>query len=206
MKVLGVTGGIGTGKSTVVSKFKELGVPTYVADDHAKRLMVEDSALVGDIIELAGEEAYIKNDGYRVLNRKYLADIAFQPTKSSKVGAKADFLQQLNALVHPVVKRDFEKWKAEVHAEYVVYEAAILLESGGQDRADYILLVLLEKEERIRRVMKRDKVVRQKVIERMTHQFSPYKSMESADILLINNNLSNTYQQINQIHEFLLKT
>lgn len=197
MKVLGVTGGIGSGKSTVVKRFVKLGVPAYVADREAKRLMVEDEELVAKIKSLMGEQAYVTNNDQRELNREYLSEIAF---------AKADTLKKLNALVHPAVRSDFESWKSQQDFSYVVYEAAILIESGGYQRTDYLLLVMLEQEERIRRVRERDKVTEKQVRDRMHHQYSPYKSMEYADILLKNENLAETHRLVDRIHDFLLNT
>ena len=118
MKVLGLTGGIGSGKTTVAGFFKELGIPVYIADQEAKRLMEEDQKVKQQIISLFGPEAYHQN----LPDRKFIASRVFHDREK---------LEELNGIIHPAVAQDFERWIKEQKAPYVVYEAAILFEKGG---------------------------------------------------------------------------
>jgi len=150
-KVIGLTGGIGSGKTTVANYFKEMGVPVYIADDGARAVMQSD-AVVKEIKETFGE-ALFEND---ILNRAKLADIVFN---------NADKLAQLNAIVHPAVKKDFELWLLNHRdKEYVIYEAAILFESGRYKDCDSIITVTAPEEIRIERVLKRDNTTREQVL------------------------------------------
>src|SRR5690606_29964746 len=118
MRVIGLTGGIGSGKTTVAGFFQELGVPIYIADDAGKRLMVSSEAVKRDIITLLGPQSY-QND---LPDRKYIATQVFN---------SAEKLEQLNNIIHPAVAKDFLRWKDLQNTNYVIYEAAILFETGG---------------------------------------------------------------------------
>ncbi len=143
---IGITGGIGSGKTTVCKIFETLGIPVYYADDRAKELMVTNPDLVAGIKKLFGEEAY-HSDGS--LNRAHIAALAF---------GDAAMLAQLNALVHPAVHQDGYEWaESQTDAPYTLREAALVFESGGHKKLDKVITVFAPKEMRIERVMARDK-------------------------------------------------
>lgn len=141
--LVGITGGIGAGKSTITEIFKLLGVPVYDADSKAKNLMINDKELVQRIIQLFGEESYHNGD----LNRKYLAERVFSSENETA---------RLNALVHPAVARDFKSWSDQQSSVYILKEAALLFESGSYKELEKVILVSAPEELRISRVQKRD--------------------------------------------------
>jgi len=174
---IGVTGGIGSGKTTVCKVFKLLGVPVFEADKTAKKLLDNDQQVKSGLIHLFGENIYTPNG---TIDRKKLAGIIF----NDKIQ-----LSKMNALVHPAVRRNFKNWvKQHEHFPYVIHEAAILFESGFYKIMDYTILVTAPENERIERVMKRDKVSRQKVEERIKNQFPEEKKQELANLVLMNDN------------------
>lgn len=194
MKIAGVTGGIGSGKSTVVKMFEELGVPIYVADKRAKKLMRESKDLKIKIVDFLGKESY--KDGE--LNRPFIAKEIFNDVEK---------LNRFNAMVHPAVHADFKKWKADLENNYTycIYEAAILFESNRQEICDYTLLITAPKEVRIKRVMNRDNITETDVIERMNHQWSDERKKKLADFIIYNMDLDKTKQDVNKIHKFLTR-
>lgn len=193
MKVIGLTGGIGSGKSTVARMFQELGVPVYIADDEAKKLMNEDKEVRTKIIKLFGDEAY-NGSG---LNRKFIA---------SKVFDDKELLEKLNSVVHPAVAKHFEKWKVQQKAQYVIYEAAILFEKGGYKKCDYNILVTAPVNLRIERILLRDKVTVEEIQARMNNQWPDEKKEKMADVVLRNIDLSETKKDVLQIHKTFLKS
>ncbi len=173
---VGVTGGIGSGKSTVCRLLAERGVPVYDSDSEAKRLMGEDPTLRAALIEAFGSETF--RDG--VLNRRYLADTVFRDRER---------LGRLEALVHPCVKRDFERWAAEHAAEpYVVLECAILYESGMDAAVDRVVAVVAPEELRFVRVNARDGASAEEIRRRMAAQLSDDALRERADYTIVNIN------------------
>lgn len=173
---VGVTGGIGSGKSTVCRLLAERGVPVYDSDSEAKRLMGEDPMLRAALIEAFGSETF--RDG--VLNRRYLADTVFRDRER---------LGRLEALVHPCVKRDFERWVAEHAAEpYVVLECAILYESGMDAAVDRVVAVVAPEELRFVRVNARDGASAEEIRRRMAAQLSDDALRERADYTIVNIN------------------
>jgi len=191
MKVLGLTGGIGSGKSTVARYFRDLGVPVYDSDHEAKRLMVQDEDIRKEVVALFGAEAY---DG-DTLNRAFI---------SSKVFDDPELLEQLNAIVHPRVRNHFRMWVAEQEAPYVLQEAAILFENGAHKQLDAMILVWAPKEFRIQRVMKRDKIGRGAVLARMQNQWSDTETTALADYIIENIDRTDTALQVARIHSELL--
>jgi len=191
---VGLTGGIGSGKTLASSIFEKLGVPVYYADTAARELMNSDAGLKGDIVSLFGDQAYGK-DG---LNRQYLADSVFgDPVK----------LAGLNRLVHPAVRLDFKRWTAEQSGSpYVIEEAAILFESGASQEMNLSVLVYAPEELRISRVMKRDGVDREAVQRRMGHQLSEEEKMEKADFVLINDGKEMLLPQVVELHNKILNS
>ncbi|OWW24891.1 dephospho-CoA kinase [Zobellia sp. OII3] len=193
MRIVGLTGGIGSGKTTVAKMFEELGVPVYNSDTRAKELMQSSQDLVLAIKELLGEEAY-REDG--VLDRGFVSRQVFDD--------KA-LLNELNAIVHPAVRKDFIHWADEQTADYVIQEAAIIFEIGTQDFYDCIILVVAPKETRIERVVQRDAGTTVKSVEaRMKNQWEDDRKIEASDYVIENTNLEQTKVQVLDIHRDLL--
>ena len=188
---VGLTGGIGSGKSTVAQIFEVLGIPVYYADDAAKRLMNEDEQLRSEVIKLFGHEAYIDN----VLNRKYISSIVF----SSQ--AKLD---QLNAIVHPATKRDGENWMRSQTTHYAIHEAALIFEANVNDRLDYVIGVSSPKELRIQRVMQRDNVSREEIMKRMEQQMDEELKMSKCHFVLLNDEQHMLTLQVLELHQKLI--
>src|SRR5690625_1764244 len=191
MKTIGLTGGIGSGKTTVARMFEEYGIPVYIADDEAKSLMHTSHVIRHELQDLLGEEVY--KDGE--LNRAYMAD---------KIFNDKTLLEKVNQIVHPRVEEHFQEWKKEHQAPYCIKEAAILFENDGYKRCDKTILVVANEEERIKSVMIRDKVNREKVIERMENQWSDEKKIPLADYILKNEDLIEVKREVKKLHRTLL--
>ncbi|MDA0936939.1 MAG: dephospho-CoA kinase [Bacteroidetes bacterium] len=191
MKVVGLTGGIGSGKSSVLEVFSAKGIPCYKADDRAKKLMQEDEELIFKIKKWFGDNIY---DAHR-LNRKRLAKLVFDDKNK---------LKKLNAIVHPAVQKDFQLFLSKQNAPYVIKEAAILFESGGADQCDTIILVTAPEEIRINRVMKRENTDADAVKSRMKHQWSDEKKIPLADFVIDNIDWDQTLKKIEEVHKSLL--
>lgn len=192
MLKLGITGGIGSGKSTVCEIFKSLGIPVYSADDRAKTLMTEDEELILSVKALFGEEAYL-SDGS--LNRSYIASIVFND---------AEKLESLNALVHPAVFRDFARWSAEQNSPYVIKEAALMFESGSFRDLDYVATVSAPQKLRVERSMKRDNTSAEAIKARMKKQWSEKQRLEAADFVLKNDGEHPLIPQVLELHQKML--
>jgi len=190
MKIIGLTGGIGSGKSTVLELFGALGATTYVADLEAKKLMNSDEELKSQIKKLFGDNAYVKDE----LNRTYIASIVF---------GNEEKLNALNALVHPKVREDFQHYIKETNADFVIYEAAILFESGSDKFCDYIITVLSGFEDKISRIMKRDKTSREQILERMKHQSTDDLNIKNSNFIIRNKNFEDTKNQVLTIFEII---
>lgn len=193
MKILGLTGGIGSGKTTVANFFRDLGIPVFIADAEAKRIMEEDARVKSEIIQLFGQESY--RDG--LPNRKFIA---------SKVFNDKEKLEQLNAIIHPAVAGHFESWKEKQDAPYVVYEAAILFEKDGYKKCDFNLLVTAPLQEKIRRLQQRDSSSLEEIEARMKHQWTDEKKAELADYIIENLDLHETHAAVLKLHKTLLKS
>ncbi|MEP6804777.1 MAG: dephospho-CoA kinase [Flavobacterium sp.] len=189
-KVIGLTGGIGSGKTTIANYFAEMGVPLYIADDEAKKVMQSDK-IVEQIKTTFGNSIF-KNE---ILNRPKLAEIVFNDK---------DKLAELNAIVHPAVKEDFEFWlqQNEMH-KYVIYEAAILFESGRYKECDVIITVTAPEEIRIERVVKRDKTTREQVLSRMKMQWNDEKRISLSNFVINNSNLKIAKEEVVKILKIL---
>jgi dephospho-CoA kinase len=194
---IGITGGIGTGKSTVCQIFAELGIPIYYADERAKWLLVEDKGLVASIKALFGDSSYFP-DGR--LNRKYLAEIAFSdPAK----------LAMLNALVHPAVERDTLEWYSGLtnrDCNYSLREAALLFESGSDRFLDKVIVVSAPLDLRIERVIKRDNTTSADVLKRIANQMPEEEKLKRADFVINNDGIQLILPQVMEIHNQLLAT
>ena len=193
MLKVGITGGIGSGKSTITSLFHDLGVPIYNSDERAKWLLSNDVDLMNQIKILFGQESYSNNK----LNRAHIANIVFQDN---------DMLKQLNAIVHPLVKIDFENWLLLQKKEpLVIKESAILIESGVHKELDFLIVVLADKKTRIKRVINRDNVSKEDVEKRMETQISDSERLKFANFSVDNNtDQSNLKMQVGELYKQLL--
>ncbi|MET0394735.1 MAG: dephospho-CoA kinase [Chitinophagaceae bacterium] len=189
---IGLTGGIGSGKSTVARIFEILGVPVYYADDAAKRLMEEDELVRAAVTEHFGSESY--ND--RQLNRTYLSSLVFgNPEK----------LALLNSLTHPATIRDADDWMAaRLSFPYIIKEAALIFESGSSGSLDYIIGVSAPAALRIRRTMERSGITREEVIKRMNRQIDEDMKMKLCDFVVRNDEQQPVIPQVVALHEKLL--
>jgi dephospho-CoA kinase len=192
MLKIGITGGIGSGKTTVCKIFETLGIPVYYADERAKRLMVENTGLVSEIKRLLGPEAYFEDGS---LNRKYIARIVFNDP---------DKLTQLNSLVHPAVGRDGEQWHAaQKGVPYTLKEAAILFESKSHLLLDKVIAVSAPVEMRIARVIARDQVDRTTVEARIREQMPEEERIRRADFVIYNDGTQSLVRQVVALHRRL---
>ncbi|WP_027067246.1 MULTISPECIES: dephospho-CoA kinase [Maribacter] len=191
MKIIGLTGGIGSGKSTVANMFKELGVPVYNSDERAKYLMNTSLDIKSQLIKLLGEEAY-KGDK---LNRSFIAE---------KVFSNTNLLAELNGIVHPIVRNDFIDWTKKQDYSYVIQETALLFENKAQDLYDSIILVTAPKETRIIRVVDRDKSSREQVIARMNNQLDDKTKLNLSNYVIENIDLERTSSNVLQVHASIL--
>ena len=191
---IGITGGIGSGKTTVCKIFSTLGIPVYNADDRAKYLMTNNLEIIDKLKQLFGEAAYLPDGN---LNRQHIAQIAFNdPT----------ILQQLNAIVHPAVYEDGLAWQAaQKNVPYTLKEAALLFESGSYLALDKIITVFAPKEIRLQRVVARDKTDPAEVIARMNKQMEDTKKIQLADFVIFNDGKHALIPQVHRLHHRLLR-
>jgi len=185
--LVGLTGGIGSGKSTVAQIFRDLGVPVYDSDKEAKSLMVNSPELKSAIIDLLGDNAYTG----KTLNRSYIAELVFKD---------AGLLQKLNKIVHPAVRQHFLKWANEQSAPYVIQETALIFENGVQDNYSATILVTAPLEMRLKRVMERDGVGKQVVLERMKNQMDDNQKIDLAQFCIENIDLEATKEKVRGLH------
>lgn len=174
MKIIGLTGGIGSGKSTVAHFFKEKGIPVYDSDSEAKCLLNDDEQLKNQIIQVFGEEAYL-NDEY---NRSFI---------SSKVFQDKDLLSQLNAITHPAIRNHFQSWVKRQTTDFVIKEAAILFESGAYKDCDSVICVVANEDLRIQRVMDRSHLSAEEIKKRIQNQWTDAQKIERSDFVITNN-------------------
>ncbi|WP_438945838.1 dephospho-CoA kinase [Sediminibacterium sp.] len=190
MLSIGLTGGIGSGKSVVAKIFAGLGVPVLDADALAKRIMSEDPGVKSSIIQSFGKDAYQNN----LLNRSFIADIVFKDPFQ---------LQVLNSIVHPATIAAGIEWAKKQHAPYIIKEAALFFESGSAEGMDKIIGVYAPDAIRIQRVMHRDKITREEVLNRMNHQISQSVKMKLCDYVIMNDEQDLLIPQVLKIHEEL---
>jgi dephospho-CoA kinase len=189
---IGITGGIGSGKSTVAGIFSVLGIPVYNSDDASKRLMTEDEDLKKSIIESFGTASYVNG----ILDRKYLAAQVFNDPKK---------IELLDSFVHPVTINDARKWMERQKSVYVIKEAALTFESGANKFLDYVIGVESPTELRIERAMKRDDVTRKQVEARMKLQMDEDEKMKRCDFIIVNDEQQMLIPQVLLLHEKFLK-
>lgn len=190
--IVGLTGGIGSGKSTVAALFVDLGVPVYDSDAEAKKLMGDSQSIKRKIVSLLGEDSYRNGE----LDRAYISQLVFKDAK---------LLQALNEIVHPAVREHFADWARKQRSEYVIQEAAIIFENGTHKSYDYVILVTAPVAVRIKRVVSRDGVDPEKVMDRIRNQWDDARKITLADFVIDNSDLEKTAVQVFEIHRKLLK-
>ncbi|MEE9439485.1 MAG: dephospho-CoA kinase [Saprospiraceae bacterium] len=189
---VGITGGIGSGKTTVCKIFESIGIPIYYADFEAKRLMYKNKNLKQKIKDLLGNQAYYSNGR---LNKPYVASIVFNDKK---------ILNSLNTLVHPVVTQDATNWSAKQNSKYCIREAALLVENSSYKQLDYLIVVTAPIEIRIKRVVQRDNTDISKVQLRIKNQLSENEKVKVADFVIDNGGEISLFHQVWKIHQILI--
>lgn len=196
---IGLTGGIGSGKSTIAQIFEVLGIPVYYADTEAKRLMNSDAELKNSIIQNFGEDAYKEG----ILNRAYIASIVFNDPEK---------LDLLNSIVHPATIKDGIRWMKKIESSegkkvpYAIHEAALIFEAGVAEGLDHVIGVSAPLPLRIKRTMDRDKVTKEAVLKRMNRQIDEEIKMKLCDFVIINDEQQLVITQVLNLHEkFTLK-
>lgn len=190
---VGLTGGIGSGKTTIANLFAlHFSIPIYIADTKAKELVANNKQLQQEIVTLLGEEAFVEG--------RYNTSFVAQEVFSNK-----EKLDKLNAIIHPYVQQDFLQWKRSQQAPYVIKEAAILFESGSYRDCDFIIMVTAPLEERIKRVMLRDKIDRETVEKRIKNQWNDEKKIELSTFVIENRESYKNLDKIEIIHSKIVK-
>ncbi|MEQ8908869.1 MAG: dephospho-CoA kinase [Vicingaceae bacterium] len=195
MQKIGVTGGIGSGKSTVCRIFKNLGVPVFIADVEGKKILNSNEKAKKQVINIFGKDMYTATGE---IDRKRMAQLVFNDPRE---------LEKLNGIVHPLVSDRFEAWCEEhEHSPYVIKEAAILFESGAYHGLDKVINVFAPKEQRIGRIKKRDDTTKEEVLKRMRFQYSDEERNELSDLIIMNEDgkEEELLPQIMELHEILL--
>ena len=192
-RIIGLTGGIGSGKSTVATYIASKGIPVYIADEEAKKLM--DSKRISTKIQAVFSENILSDNGK--LDRKKIAAIVFN---------SPEILSELNAIVHPEVKSHFSKWlKKHKNAPFVIKEVAILFETGGNTACDKVILITAPQEIRIERAMKRDNTDRTSVLNRIKNQLPEEEKIQKSDFVVYNIELQSTFNEVDKILKILAK-
>jgi len=189
---VGLTSGIGSGKTTVARIFEVLGIPVYYADDAARRLMNTNASLRQSIISAFGEKAYKEE----MLDRPYLA---------SQVFGDRDKLDLLNSLTHPATINDANEWMAKQESPYVIKEAALIFESDSYKHLDYVIGVSSPIELRIQRVMRRDQITREAVESRMAKQMNEEEKMNRCNFIIYNNEQQSLIVQVLELHKNFMR-
>ena len=189
-KIIGLTGGIGSGKTTIANHFVKANIPVYIADDEARKIS-QSPEIIEEIKKKFGSEIF--DDA--ILNREELSKIVF---------SNPEKLKQLNAIIHPAVKKHFQDWVSKhKNAPYVIYEAAILFESGSYKNCDLIITVTAPLESRIQRVIQRDKTTREQVLKRINAQWNDEQRIAKSDFVVENVNPETTKLEIDKILKIL---
>lgn len=191
MTIVGLTGGIGSGKSTVAKAFQAYGIPVYISDDEAKALMVTSSEIITELKAVFGAEAYING----ALNKPYISD---------KIYNDKALLQKMNAIVHPRVAQHFKDWVSAQQAPYVLKEAAILFESNAHKNCNFIITVVLDKATKIERLLQRDQTTVAKIEAIMKQQWPDERRIELSDFVIENDTMEHMQHQVDQIHNTIL--
>ena len=189
-KIIGLTGGIGSGKTTIAKYFKSFGIPVFIADDEARKIM-QSPEIINAVKNTFGEDIFENG----ILNREKLAKIVFNDPEK---------LKKLNSIVHPAVKKHFELWLIENKTfPYIIYEAAILFESGRYKDCDIIVTVTAPIETRLQRVLERDKTTRELVLKKMEAQWSDEKRIAKSDFVIENIALDAAKREVDEILKIL---
>lgn len=190
MKKIGITGGIGAGKTLVCRIFEAIGIPVFYADEEAKQIMVNDPAVIREIKDLLGVQSYDTSGG---LNKKWISD---------KVFTDPGLLQQLQQIVHPAVHSKFEQWTAGQKQDipYVLEEAALLVENKIYLQLDALIVVVCPEETRILRVMERDNMSREEVIQRISRQLPEEQKTAVANYQIVNDGMQPLINQVMDVH------
>ncbi|WP_333600697.1 dephospho-CoA kinase [Flavobacterium sp.] len=189
-KIIGLTGGIGSGKTMIANYIKSLGIPVYIADEEAKKLM-QTTEIIEAVKKEFGDEVMDNNE----LHREKLAQLVFN---------NPDKLQKLNNIVHPAVKKHFDTWVlANQNFPFVVKEAAILFESGSYKYCDSIITVTAPLETRIQRVLARDKTNRESILQRMQNQWTDEQRIAKSNYVIHNLSVKESQKQTNEILKLL---
>jgi len=191
LKIIGLTGGIGSGKTTVAGFFSELGVPVYIADVEAKKLTQNSKVIRKKLIALLGPETY-NDDG---LNRKFVAH---------KIFNDKELLLQVNNIIHPKVARHFKRWVGKQEGTYCIKEAAILFENGGYKQCDATILVTAPVAQRVQRVLQRDNTTIAAIEDRISNQWSDDEKLDLADFHIENIDLDVTKARVEELHQLIL--
>jgi dephospho-CoA kinase len=191
MKIIGLTGGIGSGKTTVAKMFSTLGVPVYFADIEAKKIMHNSIEVKNKLIAEFGVDVYLNG----VLNKEYLAKIIFN---------NKDRLSSVNNIVHPAVESDFKLWAAKQEVPFMIQENALIFENKKQNSFDGIITVIAPIQDRIQRVMDRDELTREQILARMSTQLEDGFKAENSTFVIRNLDLKNTEIQVREIFDKLL--
>lgn len=191
MLKIGITGGIGSGKTTVCRVFEILGIPVYYADDESKKILDNDSFVKAAILELFGNKIL---DEKGTIDRKKLAAFVF---------SQKEALEKLNTIIHPAVRLHFESWMKKQNAPYILKEAAILFESGAYKQVDKVILVTAPLELKLKRTMSRDNVSREEVLQRMHNQMSDGEKTKRSQYIINNDEQTLLILQVLRIHEDL---
>lgn len=191
MLKIGLTGGIGSGKTTVAKIFEVLGIPVYYADDSAKKLMNNDPDLIQKIKSNFGDDVYSNNQ----LNRPLLASKVFGDTQK---------LEILNTIVHPATLKDADEWMKKQKAPYIIKEAALIFESGSEKMLDYVIAVSAPVSLRIKRVIERDGNTEEDVLKRMNGQMNEEEKLNRSDYIIYNDEEQLLIPQVIQLHELFL--
>lgn len=190
MKKIGITGGIGSGKSIVAKVLEAMNYPVYYSDDRSKIIVDTDPEIRSELIKLIGTEVYQDDK----LNRPFLAKLLFSDD---------EIRHKVNKIIHPVVREDFENWMLQQESNLIFNEAAIFFETGGHKTMDFNILVIAPFEIKIHRIMKRDNISREEVLERMSKQWSDEKKIPLADFVLVNDDVTPLLMQIETVIEKL---
>ena len=190
--IVGLTGGIGSGKTTVAEVFKKLdSVAVYIADIEARKIMNSSDVIRTQLLQAFGKETYKNNE----LNRQYLANTVFESKEKLTI---------LNNIVHPEVKKHFLDFATRnTDKAYVLYESAILFESNSSQQCDFVISVFLDKEERIKRVLDRDKTTEKEVLSRINSQWKEDKKLLSSNYIIFNYAIQDTKKSVLKIHNIL---
>ena len=191
MIVVGLTGGIGSGKTTVAKLFESLDIPIYIADVEAKLLMNSSEVIKRELLKLFGEDAYLNNE----LNKPFIAD---------KIFNDKECLNQMNAIVHPEVGLHFKHWVKQQNSPYVIKEVAIIFEHQQQSKYDLVISVIANKDKRLERVLSRDQSTPEMVLAIMKNQMNDVDKVKLSDFVIVNNDKNKLKSQVQKIHQSIL--